>query len=262
MNSLRKALQMKADSVEAQRGIVALEMDAGRPAEAVKVAREVQKQRPTEWIGYALEGDIYVAQKKWADATAAYRAGLARTESAELATRLFKMLGVNGTPEAAQFAAAWLKNHPQDYAFRLYLAEAATARKDYASAAQHYRKLVDTQPNNAVMLNNLAFAEGQVKNPKAVEYAETANKLAPNEPAILDTLGQLLVDNGNIARGLDLLQKASSMAPDVASIRINFVKALIKAGQKDAARKELDQLAKLGDKFPGQGEVAQLKQGL
>jgi hypothetical protein len=43
---------------------------------------------------------------------------------------------------------------------------------------------------------------------------------------------------------------------------LNSAKALISAGQKDAARKELAELAKLGDKFPAQAEVAQLKSRL
>jgi hypothetical protein len=52
------------------------------------------------------------------------------------------------------------------------------------------------------------------------------------------------------------------MAPEAAAIRMNLARALVKAGQKDAARKELDELGKLGDKFAGQAEVAQLRQGL
>ena len=52
------------------------------------------------------------------------------------------------------------------------------------------------------------------------------------------------------------------MAPQAAEIRLNLARGLIKAGKKDAARKELDELAKLGDKFSDQAEVARLRQGL
>jgi hypothetical protein len=45
------------------------------------------------------------------------------------------------------------------------------------------------------------------------------------------------------------------VAPQASPIRLNYAKALIKAGKKDEARSELDQLAKLGDKFPAQAEV-------
>jgi putative PEP-CTERM system TPR-repeat lipoprotein len=262
VESLRKALAIRPDLLQAQLGIIALHVEAGRVKEALNVAQEVQKQRPKEATGYVYEGDIQVAQKNWTEATKVYRTGLSRAPSTDLAIRLHTALAVASSAEADRFAATWVKEHPKDLAFRLNLAQAAGARKDYASAAQHYRKLLDGAPNNPAVLNNLAWAEGQLKDPKAIEHAEQANKLAPNQPAIMDTLGTLLVENGDAVRGVQLLQKASAMAPQVGAIRLNLARGLIKVGQKNAARKELDELAKLGDKFAGQAEVAQLKQGL
>ena len=112
------------------------------------------------------------------------------------------------------------------------------------------------------MLNNLAWVSGEMKDPKALEYAERADKLAPNTPSILDTYGVLLLEKGDTARGLAMLQKAVAAAPDEANIRFNLARALIKDGQKEAAKNELKTLAKLGDKFAGQAEVAKLMQTL
>jgi predicted Zn-dependent protease len=78
----------------------------------------------------------------------------------------------------------------------------------------------------------------------------------------MDTLGTLLIEKGDTARGLELLRKASGLAPNVPDLRLNLAKGLIKANQKDAAKKELAELAKLGDKFPAQSEVTKLMQGL
>src|SRR4051812_46528956 len=108
--------------------------------------------------------------------------------------------------------------HPKDGVFRMNLAQTAQARKDYRNALQQYRKLLETDANDAWVLNNLAWVEGQVKEPKALEHAERANELAPNQPPIMDTLGVLLVERGDTARGLDLLQKASAMAPQSGAI--------------------------------------------
>ena len=129
---------------------------------------------------------------------------------------------------------------------------------------EQYRKLLDKQPQNAVFLNNLAWASAKQKDPKAIDYAEQANKIAPNQHAIMDTLGQLLLEKGDTDRGLEMLRKASAIAPQpqAQAIRLNLAKGLIKAGQKDAAKKELEELAKLGKKFPQYAEVQQLKQGL
>ena len=264
MENLQKALKTKPDSLEAQRGLIMLELDAGHLPEAVALAREIQKQRPTESVGYVFEGDAYAARKSWADAEKAYRAGLGKLpEASDLAIKLHAAVLVGGNPaEAEKFAESWLKRHPGDGRFRLYVAEVATARKDYAGAAKQYRVLLEAQPNNAAVLNNLAWVAAQQKDPKAMEYAEKANKLAPNQAPLMDTLGVLLVDQGDKARGLGLLKEAVALAPQAGQIRLNYAKALIKAGQKSEARKELEQLAGMGDRFAAQAEVAELLKGL
>ena len=122
--------------------------------------------------------------------------------------------------------------------------------------------LLDTQPENAVLLNNLAWVSGRQKLPGAIDFAEKANKLAPNQPAFMDTLGVLLAEKGEMARGLELLAKAVELAPQAAGIRLNYAGMLIKADQKAEAKKQLDELTKLGDKFSGQAEVAQMVKDL
>ena len=263
MQSLRKALSVKADSLEAQRGIMMLELDAGRTSEALAVAREVQKQRPKAAVGYVLEGDAYVLKKSWNEAADVFRAGIKQTGATELAVKLHAVLMAGGkAAEADKFAASWIGDHAKDMQFRLYLAESANSRKDFASASKHYRALVEAQPNNPAMLNNLAWSLDQMKDPKAIEYAEKAFKLAPEQPAVMDTLGVMLVDKGDAERGVELLQKASNQAPQNAMIRFNLAKALVKTGKKDEAKKELDELAKLGDKFPAHAEAEKLRQSL
>lgn len=263
MQSLRKALLIKSDSLEAQRGIMMLDLDAGRTAEALAVAKEVQKQRPKESVGYVFEGDAHVLKKSWSEAADAYRAGIKQTGATELAVKLHAVLLAGGkTAEAGKFADGWVVDHAKDMKFRLYLAESANSRKDYVSASKHYRALVDAQPNNPAMLNNLAWSLGQIKDPTAIEYAEKAFKLAPEQPAVMDTLGVMLVDKGDAARGTELLKKAVSLVPQNAMIRFNLAKALVKTGKKDEAKQELDELAKLGDKFPAQSEVEKIRQSL
>lgn len=263
MSNLRKALEIRPDLVEAQRGVILLELDAGRLQEALAVARQIQKQRPKEALGYVLEGDIHATKKSWSEAIAAFRAGLKQVAVADLAIKLHSALGVSGNKdEANRFSDTWLREHPKDAQFRLYLAETANARKDYATSTKFYRALVDAQPENPTLLNNLAWAAAQTGDPKAVEYAEKANRLAPGQPAIMDTLGVLLVERGESGRGLELLQKAVELAPQASEIRLNYARALLKTGKKGDAKLELDTLAKLGDKFPAHAEVAQLLKSL
>lgn len=260
--SLGKALALKPDLVGAQRALISIELSAGRVAEALALARDMQKRKPTHPNGFVFEGDIHSFKNQWKEAANAYRAALRQGATGEVAAKLHLALRTVAEPQADKFATTWSKEHPKDGVFRVYLAQMSLAKKDYPAAIRHYQGLLELQPNNAAWLNNLAWAAGQVKDPKALDYAETANKLAPDQPPIMDTLGVLLVEQGATERGVELLRKASTQAPETPGIRLNLAKGLIKAGQKDAAKRELDELAKLGDKFPAQAEVSQMLKAL
>jgi putative PEP-CTERM system TPR-repeat lipoprotein len=261
--SLRRALEIKPDLLEAQRALIALALDRKKPEDALTVARSVQQQRPEEAVGYALEGEIRASQKSWDRAITAYRGGLKHVKAPELAIKLHAVLGAAGQgAEADKFSNSWQKEHPKDAAFLLHLGDAALARKDYASAEKIYAAVVKLQPNSALAYNNLAWVSGKLNKEGAVGFAEKANALAPDQPAFMDTLAVLLSDKGEYAKAVALQDKALALQPQNAMFKLNLAKIHIKGGKKDLARKELDGLTQLGDKFPEQGEVATLLTGL
>lgn len=263
VRSLKKALEIKPDILEAQRALVVVAMENKNTKSALDMARTVQKQRPKEAAGYMMEGDIHAFGKAWPEAINVFRSGLKQVAAPELAIKLHGSLLASGnTPEAEKVATNWLKEHPKDIAFRMYMGDRASGQKHYALAATYYQAALLLQPNNALILNNLAWASGQTKAPKAIEYAEKANQIAPNQPAFMDTLAMLLADKGENAKAVELLRKALATAPQAGAIQLNLAKVLIASGKKDEARKELDSLVKLGDKFPGQAEVSQLLKSL
>jgi len=259
IKTLKKALEIKPDLLEAQRALIQAALENKNTTEALNIAKTVQKQRPKEAAGYILEGGIHSANQRSNQAIEVYRTGLKASQSPDLAIRLHSALQNSGNKvEAEKHALAWLKENPKDVGFRMYMGDLASATSSFGQAATYYQSALALQPNNALILNNLAWAAGQTKSPKALEYAEKANELAPNQPAIMDTLAVLTAEKGDTGKAIELLRKAVSLAPQAASIQLNLAKILIKAGNKDDARKELEALAKLGDKFPGQTEVSQL----
>jgi putative PEP-CTERM system TPR-repeat lipoprotein len=263
MQSLRKALAIKPDSIEAQRGTIMLDLDAGRLSNAIATARNVQQQYPKNPVGYLLEGDAHAVGKAWKEAAEAYRNGIKQTGASELAMGLHAALRAqNALGEADKFSTTWLKEHPNDQRFRFYLAESATARNDYPMAIRHYRVLLDHQPDNPLLLNNLAWVMAKNKDPKALELAEKAYKLAPEQANIIDTLGSLLVDKGHLDRGVELLKKAYSLAPNNPMIQFNLANALVKNGNKAEAKPILVELSTLGGKFPRSREVSELLQSM
>jgi putative PEP-CTERM system TPR-repeat lipoprotein len=261
--SLHRALEITPKFLPAQRGLVMLELAAGRPDQAKAVARTVKSERPDQNVGDLFIGDIEAFQSNWDAAAAAYRAGLKRGASTELATKLHSVLiTAQKHADAETFAARWLKEHPQDATFLIHLAEQALAKLDFATAEKRYFAVVSLQPENALALNNLAWVTNKLKRPGAAAYAEKANALRPDQPAFLDTLGTILSDAGQLRKALELQKKAVALAPESASIRLNLAKLYLQAGDKALARSELERLSKLGDKFADQAEVGQLLSAL
>jgi tetratricopeptide (TPR) repeat protein len=159
--------------------------------------------------------------------------------------------------EATERVLQWLQQHPRDATARLYLASALMSAQDYAGAALQYEKIIEADAGNVVALNDLAWTLQQVKDKRALEYAERAHKLAGSNPAVQDTLGWVLLEQGQAARAVPILKQASDAAPQVSEIRYHYATALMKTGDKPGARRQFELL--LADKsFARQNEVRAL----
>jgi len=261
--SLNKALAMRPGSIEVQRTLVDLELRAGKSADALSIAKRIQGQRSTDATGYILTGDIHAVRKEWADAEESYRASLKIESDQLVAIKLHSVLTMANKIEAATaFSADWLKRNPKSVEFMGYLAEAAFTRGDLQTYENQFRSIVEIMPSSAMALNNLAWAAGRLKRADALSLAEKANKISPNEPAFMDTWAQLLSEKGETPQAIALLTKAVELAPETPAFRLNLARVLIKAGRKSDAKKQLDELAKLGDKFPEKAALAELQKSL
>lgn len=261
--SLRKALEIKPDMLEAQRGLIILAIEEKKFQDATSIAHTVQAQRPTASAGYLLEGDIGIAQKNWDAAAAAYRLGLQRVATTELAVKLHSVLVAAGkSPESDRFAETWLKEHPTDAVFPSYLGDMAVSKRDYTAAERDYLVVLKIRPDSPITLNNLAWVTHQLHKDGALAYAEKSNTLVPNQPDFMDTLATLLAEKNEYVKAIDLQTRAVALEPSNAKMRLNLAKIYIKAGDKSHARTELETLAKLGDKFAAQPEVSSLLKSL
>jgi putative PEP-CTERM system TPR-repeat lipoprotein len=256
IESLRRAMAIKPDELEVQRRLIALLIDEKNVPEAVRVARDVQRQQPKSAAGYLLEGEIALTQKNWSGAADVFRTGLKTVPSPVLAVKAHAALLEGGKKdEAEKFAATWLKEKPVDPAFRSHLGDVASTRKDYVEAERQYQSVLRLQPANAIALNNLAWVSGKL-NKDGIPMALKALELVPEEPAFMDTLAGLYSDKGDYGKALEWQTRTVARAPGQPLYKLNLAKIHIKGGKKDLARKELDELAKLGDKFVRQAEVA------
>jgi len=257
--SLRRALELKPDMVPARRGLAQLALLNNSPKEALQQARELQTKQPKDATGWALEGDIESSGRNYEAAAVAYRGALQRQPSADTAVRLHStLLRANKTADADRMAADWTRDNPKDTTFRYYLGDLALSRNDLATAESHYRSVLQVAPAHALAMNNVAWLLIKQSKPGGLEMATRANELAPNRPALLDTLATALAADGKYPQAIEAQKKALALAAKEPSLKLNLARIYLKAGEKPYARAELEELAALGDKFGDQAEVKTL----
>lgn len=262
--ALRKAVNLAPDAVEVRQRLIALALERGDVPGALRLAREVQARSADGPLGYLLEGDVHAAGEKWAEAAVAYRKGVDRKGGGQAVVRLHSSLvKLSRKDEAARVANEWMKANPTDLVLRTYLAETALGEKRYDDAVKLFTRIHELAPQNPIILNNLAWAANAVKDPKALEYAEQALRLAPENPAIIDTVGTIQVERGAVDAGLANLRRAVSIGPDLLPLQLNLARALVKAGKKDEARTQLQALMpRLKDGTPMHQQAAALMKEL
>lgn len=257
--SLKKALSLNPQFTEAHVALAQVEAGAGRTAEALKIAQRLQKEQPKSPAGFTLEGDLLVTEKKHAQAAKAYETAYALVPSAQLAVRMHAAYSNAGRPaEADARMAQWMKRAPDDPVAHLYLADGSLRANNHKKAIEHYEALLQKQPDNVVVLNNLAWAYQQTKDARALPTAERAYKLKADNAAVADTLGWILYEQNSLPRAVEVLQGAVRMAPAAMEIRFHLAQALAKSGDKTGARRELEQLLAAGKPFGQEAEAKAL----
>jgi Tfp pilus assembly protein PilF len=132
------------------------------------------------------------------------------------------------------------------------LAAAYTEQGENDRARDLYEKLIGTaETDSPVILNNLAWLYGEINDPRAIETARQAHQQAPDNGAITDTLGWLLVQAGQHEEGIQMLRLAVQQIPESEEIRYHLATALAAVGQQDEAQRMIERILGGGGPEPG-----------
>jgi putative PEP-CTERM system TPR-repeat lipoprotein len=245
MASFRQAAALDPKAPGPQFAIATMLLRDGKKAEARSVATRLQKDLPGNSAGLSLEGDLLAADKRWAEAAVSYRKAIALERSTPLVVKHHQSLvRASKGPEADAALREALAAAPSDVALRLYAGEQAIAAGQWKAAVGHYDAVVAASPGNVIALNNLAWSLMELKDPRALPVAEEAYAKAPKAAPVVDTLGTILVEQGDPKRGLGLIREAITLAPKAPQYRLSYVQALARAGDKPAAKEAIEALVR------------------
>ncbi len=207
---------------------------------ALEVAEGLNREFPSAAEGPLLLGEIRAAQGRFGDAAAAFEAAFSRAPTWPLLARQVGVLRAgNNSAEAIRKLRSWMAQNPAETEARIVLADLLLAEGRGTEAIAEYDRVLSGTPVNVVALNNAAWLLREEDPPRALALARRAAELAPDHPAVLDTLGWLLVESGNPQEGLMQIQAAAERAPAAGDIQYHLAYALSKVSRNNEARSVL-----------------------
>lgn len=257
--SLEKAVAGQPQFVPTRIKLGELYTEMGKLDQAAELAVGLKRDFPKDAYGEHLLG--LVSQKRGDDARALehFMQALKLEDSPVLAVRAYETLrAVQGVGPAVDFLVGWLKKHPDDAIARQALAEGLFRAGRSADAQAIYRKALADSPDDPMLLNNLAMIYGNERRAEAIALARRAHALMPAAPEIADTLGWILVLDGQVDEGLKLLRDAQSRSADDPGIGYHIGYALDALGRNAEARRVLGQTLHAERPFPEREEAEKL----
>lgn len=244
------ALDVEPNNPDAQLALAYVYLRAKRYADAMEIARRLRQQHADSAQGYGLEGDVQMVQKKYALAAQAYEQALTRQKNARIITRLHSAQSLAKLEASERPLVEWLRDNPTNVEAREYLAGVYLDSGRQKDAIDQYKILLKSDPKNLRALNNLAWMLQGKDATEAIDYAQRAFQIKPDDAAVADTLGWLLIKKHDLSHGVEILQKAVSLDPDNPEIRYHLASAFHEQGDNARARKELEIVLGSGKKFP------------
>jgi tetratricopeptide (TPR) repeat protein len=175
--------------------------------------------------------------------------------------RIYAQLG--RLPEAeTQFAALAERSGETGYGWTL-AAVLAHAQGKLDVARQRYEKALSVNPESPVAANNLAYmyVEKGENLDVALNLAQTAKRLNPENADYIDTLGVVLMKKRLFSAAIAELETAANLSPKSAIIHLHLAQALAGGGNADEARRVARRALAIDPSFPEAKDARAIAEG-
>lgn len=209
---LATGLEQNPESLELLLLLADVELQSQNLTNAKKIAAQLVETYPKLSQPLELTGDIAM-QERNPEAVQHYRQAWQAGANERIAHKLYGTLRSNAA-EAGAFIEEWMSTLPQSPGAYFFRGQSRQEQGDFKAAIADYETALSFNPADPRALNNLAWLYSEQKDSRALATAERAYQAAPQNPLILDTYGWVLVQSGEVARGIEHLQAAQKLAPD------------------------------------------------
>jgi tetratricopeptide (TPR) repeat protein len=236
---------------------------ANRVPEAATYLEGVVAADPNNATALALMGDVYFTLGRIPEAETALQASIAaspRWEDPYL--KLGTLFLRKGDAKAAvDIFEQGLEQVPGHLELQLRLGMSLEQVADFEGAARQYEAVLQREPSQQVAANNLAsliadvWAGDRVRLEQARRIAE--NFRNTNQPLLLDTLGWVQLQLGNVDDAIALMERAVRADPTEETLRYHLGRAYLARGDRSKAKDELEKAITPGSTYRGVEDAKQ-----
>lgn len=260
--SFERAQQIDPNSMEALAGLVALDIQAKQPAEALKKVEGQIARTPNSAPVYLLAARTRLVNRDAAGAEQALRKAI------EIDSTLLPAYGMLGQLYIAQKKMDQaigeferiVAQKPNNVAAHTMVAMILQSQGKNPEAQKRYEQIMQIDGHAAVAANNLAwmYAEKGLNLDQALQLAQTAKASLPEQPEVNDTLGYVYLKKDLATLAVAPLRLSVEKDPRNPLYHYRLGVAYSKTGDKDGARKELQEALKLNQSFEGADDAKQI----
>ncbi|NVN98003.1 MAG: PEP-CTERM system TPR-repeat protein PrsT [Geobacteraceae bacterium] len=219
---------------------IALYMEMNNFAKADEEARRYIAVKPYSAFGYLLQSAVFEKQNRLDSAIDSLKSGLKADPTSSRS--LVELGNLYARKNERKFAMdAYERAYALDSEYLPALFAQAVLMEsggNKAAATQKYREILMKSETFMPAINNLAYIyvddEKGGKHKEGLRMAFSAFRLAPESPAVMDTLGYALAKNGFSSDAVKMLEKAKTLMPDDSAISAHL--AMAQAAQTNQNR--------------------------
>jgi tetratricopeptide (TPR) repeat protein len=264
-DAFRRAYQLNPADSRGLMGIVETDMAQNKADEALKLLQSESDKAPGRIDLLLSLANVAVRAGKYDFAIQTYDRMLVLTDKSLKAGDIYMRIGetyrrkgdANNAIKALQKARETLPDNAMVLATLGLVLDGASRKPE---AKQFYEATLKMEPNNAIVLNNLAYllAETGGDLNDALTKVQRAKQIRTDLPEISDTLGWIYLKKGLADNAIDVFKDLVAKEPHHATYRYHLGMAYSQKGDRTKAMEQLKEALKYSPKSDEKEKIQQL----
>lgn len=222
---MAEAISLQPETLDLQLSLALILASSGQPEDARAVLDELEETQGNSARIMLARAQVVRISEGPEPSYQFLKAEWETTGDAALMPELLNLARQTEPEAVLTLATDWTEQQPDNPSAWMALGDIYLNQGDEADAIESYREALRLQPRNIAAMNNLAWLLRDSNPSEAVVLARQAAERAPQNAAILDTYGWVLLKAGNTSEAVSTLEQALELDPENSEIQQHLSEA-------------------------------------